>query len=147
MKRSKRLDVVLRLYQRREDQAAELVARARAELESHEAQLQQLQDYQADYERGAQTPDQGGVTMAQWKRLQDYIEQLDGIIRQQTRQVGLAQVELERVQVLWQNAHLERRSMESAIERISRLEQVEAARKEQKLLDEMIQQQQRRKLN
>lgn len=144
MKRSQRLQVVLRLYQRREDQAAELVTRARSELETQETQLQQLVDYQRDYQAGTAATGEA-VTMAQWKRLQDYIHQLDAIIRQQQQQVGLARVELERVQTAWQNAHLERRSMESAIERISKLEQLEAARLEQKLLDEMVQQQHHRK--
>lgn len=143
MKRSERLQVVLRLYLRREDQAAEVVSRARGELDEHERQLQQLVDYQRDYHDGANTPGRG-VSMAQWRRLQDYIEQLRGIIAQQERQVGLARVELERAQSVWQNAHLERRSMESAIERISKLEQLEQSRQEQKMLDELIQQQQQR---
>lgn len=142
MRRSQRLQVVLQLYQRREDEMSGVVQAAQLQLQTQESQLHQLVTYQRSYQDATVADSGGGQSMsiAQWRRLQDYIDQLSDIIAQQEQQVGLAKAEVERAEVKWQQAHLERRSMESAIDRISREEQVLADRQEQKALDEMIQQ-------
>lgn len=118
------------------------VQTAQVHLQTQESQLEQLVAYQRSYQDATGADRHGGQSMsiAQWRRLQDYIDQLSGIIAQQEQQVGLAKADLERAEEKWRQAHLERRSMESAIERISREEQVQESRLEQKALDEMIQQ-------
>lgn len=143
MKRSERLDVVLRLYQRKEDEQARQVEVAREQLGEHQGQLDQLVSYRASYQATVSTQD--SVSIAQWRRLQDYIDQLTGIIGQQERQVELSRVEVERAEARWRQAHLDRKSMETAIERIAGEEQMQEARLEQKNLDEMIQQMQARR--
>ncbi|MEX1058084.1 MAG: flagellar export protein FliJ [Natronospirillum sp.] len=148
MKRSKRLNVVLSLYQQREDSAAEQVQVVQNQLRDQEVQLAQLVAYQEDYQHSVKAKDghHVAVSMAQWRRLQNYIEQLDGIIKQQEQHVNLLTADLERAEAVWHNLHLDRRSMETAIEAIVRDEQLTASRQEQKQLDEMIQQQRQRKI-
>lgn len=147
MKRSVRLEVVLRLYQQKEDQLSVSVQSAQAERDAQQAKLDQLVDYQRSYQESAQGGnDSKSMSIAQWRRLQDYIDQLTLIIGQQRQQVGLSEAELERVEARWRSAHLERRSMESAIERIAMEEQRIADRREQKQIDEMVQQMRARRM-
>lgn len=149
MKRSDRLGVVLRLYQQKEDQLSVSVQAAQAERDTQRARLEQLVDYQRSYQASARANSDAGaqsMSIAQWRRLQDYIEQLTVIIRQQEQQVGLSEAEVERAEARWRSAHLERRSMESAIERIALEEQRAADRAEQKQIDEMVQQMRARRM-
>lgn len=139
MKRSVRLQVVLQLFQQKEDQALQGVQLATQDVEQQKLQLSSLVDYQNEYYRSSGDTQQA-VSIMQWRRLQDYIEQLKGIIAKQKYQVQLSEVALQRAQDAWREAHLKRKSMESMIEKIVVQEVLDADKKEQKYLDELVQQ-------
>ncbi len=140
MKRSERLTVVLNLYQRHEDEAAAVLQQRQQHLAEQEKQLDQLINYQQDYQNRLGDSAQQGVSMAQWRRTQDYVEQLNGIIKQQEQQVRLADADVQSAERRWQQAHLDRKSMDSAVARIEAEEEREAERREQKVNDDLVQQ-------
>lgn len=146
MKRSVRLQVVLQLFQQKEDVALQGVQQATQDVEQQQLQLKSLIDYQNEYYQSSSDTQQT-ISIQQWRRLQDYIEQLKGIIAKQEYQVQLSEVNLQRAQDAWRVAHLKRKSMESMIEKIVVQETFEADKKDQKYMDELVQQLQQSRYN
>lgn len=147
MKRSKRLNVVLQLFAQQEEKASQAVQMARATLEQQKNQLRDLVAYQEEYYLSVTGQAQQTVSIMQWRRLQEYIEQLKGIIAKQEYQVQLAEVDVSRAQDAWQQAYLKRKSLESMVEKVVLQENFEADKKEQKILDELVQQLQQSRYN
>ncbi|WLD57023.1 flagellar export protein FliJ [Salinispirillum sp. LH 10-3-1] len=147
MKRSKRLSVVLQLFVQQEEKASQNVQMARVTLEQQQNQLRDLVAYQEEYYQSVTGEAQQTVSIMQWRRLQDYIEQLKGIIAKQEYQVQLAEVDVQRAQDAWQQAYLKRKSLEGMVEKVVMQETLEADKKEQKNLDELVQQLQQSRYN
>lgn len=147
MKRSKRLNVVLQLFAQQEEKASQAVQMARATLEQQKNQLRDLVAYQEEYYLSVTGQAEQTVSIMQWRRLQEYIEQLKGIIAKQEYQVQLAEVDVSRAQDAWQQAYLKRKSLESMVEKVVLQENFEADKKEQKILDELVQQLQQSRYN
>jgi flagellar FliJ protein len=136
MLRSRRLEVVLAVEQRREQAALEKMTRARQLLDQQLQRMQELQKYQADYRDQMRKSQQGVVSISRLQGWQAFIAQLDQVIGQQAGQVRRAEAEFEECRKGWQSAYERRRGMEKHIESCRRQEQRDQDIREQKQMDE-----------
>ncbi len=136
MLRSKRLEVVLALEERREQAALDAMTSARQNLDQQQQRLVELRNYQADYRDQMRKSQQGVVSIPKLQGWQAFIAQLDQVIAQQERQVSQAEARFETARKNWQQAYERRRGMGRHIEACRNQEQRERDQREQKQADE-----------
>ncbi|SDX08335.1 flagellar export protein FliJ [Marinobacter mobilis] len=136
MLRSKRLEVVLTMEQRREKETLEKLADARRYWESQQQRLNELRNYHTDYREQIRRSQQGVVQVSQLQGWQAFIAQLDQLILRQERQVAQAAGKMEECRQAWLQAYERRRGMEKYIARCRDQEQRERDIREQKQLDD-----------
>ncbi|WP_148862333.1 flagellar export protein FliJ [Marinobacter fonticola] len=134
--RSQRLQVVLALEQRREDQALDLMNRARQQLQHHQQQLESLRQYQADYRVQMRQGQQGVVSVNRLQGWQAFIAQLDHAIQAEEKQAQRANASYEKARDGWREAYERKQGMVRHIEACRAQEQREQDKREQKALDE-----------
>ncbi|MTI97095.1 MAG: flagellar export protein FliJ [Marinobacter adhaerens] len=136
MLRSQRLEVVLSLEERKEQEALERMGEARKLAEQQREQVQNLNRYQQEYRDQIRNSQQGVVQVSRLQAWQAFIAQLDQVIRQQQKQLEQAERVFETRKHEWQQAWERRRGMEKYIETCRQQEQKEQDLREQKLSDE-----------
>lgn len=136
MLRSRRLEVVLSLEERKEQEALERMGEARKLVEQQREQVQNLNRYQQEYRHQIRNSQQGVVQVSRLQAWQAFIAQLDQVIRQQQKQLEQAEQVFEARKQEWQQAWERRRGMEKYIETCRQQEQKEQDLREQKLSDE-----------
>ena len=136
MLRSRRLQPVLALEERKEQEALECMGEARQQLEAHQQQVENLERYQQEYRDQIRASQTGVVPVARLQAWQAFIAQLDLVIAQQQKEVQQAEQVFERRRREWQQAWERRRGMEKYIDSCRQQEQREQDVKEQKQADE-----------
>ena len=136
MLRSKRLEVVLALEERKESEALDRLGEARKQVEAHKEQVENLERYQQEYRDQIRASQQGVVAVARLQAWQAFIGQLDQVISQQQRQLQQAEQVFEARRQEWLQAWERKRGMERYIETCRQQEQQAQDAKEQKLADE-----------
>lgn len=136
MLRSKRLETVLNLEQRKEQQAMERLGEARKQAEAHREQVANLERYQQEYRDQIRATQHGVVPVTRLQAWQAFIAQLDQVIVQQNRQLQQAEKVFEARRLEWLQAWERRRGMEKYIETCRQQEQKARDLSEQKLADE-----------
>ncbi|MCK0107133.1 flagellar export protein FliJ [Marinobacter sp. S0848L] len=136
MLRSKRLEVVLALEERKESEALDRLGEARKQVEAHKEQVENLERYQQEYRDQIRASQQGVVAVARLQAWQAFIGQLDQVISQQQRQLQQAEQVFEARRQEWLQAWERKRGMERYIETCRQQEQQVQDAKEQKLADE-----------
>ncbi len=136
MLRSRRLEVVLTLEERKEQEALERMGEARKQVEQQREQVENLHRYQQEYRDQIRSSQQGVVQVTRLQAWQEFIAQLDQVIRQQQKQLEQAEKVFETRKKAWQEAWERRRGMEKYIESCRQQEQREQDLREQKLADE-----------
>ncbi|MBN7769615.1 flagellar export protein FliJ [Marinobacter daepoensis] len=136
MLRSKRLEPVLTLEARKEQEALERLGEARQQVDAHRDQVDNLERYQQEYRDQIRANQHGVVPVARLQAWQAFIAQLDQVIAQQHRLLQQAQQVFDARRLDWQQAWERRRGMEKYIESCRQQEQREQDLKDQKLADE-----------
>lgn len=140
MKRSKRMEVIEGIIQQQENRAARALALARNQLGEEESKLLELNNYLADYEKNMLSQGGQGVTGQQWQNFQYFIGQLEKVIQHQHQSIEQAENQLQKIQQRWQQIHIKRKSISTLVENIRLEEWVVEEKKEQKELDELVNQ-------
>lgn len=140
MKRSERLQIIEKLAQQREDQAARALAQLRTQLDSEKAQLEELDSYRTEYQAYLQRQGSEGLSILQWRRTQGFIDQLTLVMRQQEAVIGRFHEQEAQLLQHWQRLYQRRKSLAQLVERVSLEEFVAADRAEQKAIDELVNQ-------
>jgi len=136
MLRSRRLEVVLSLEQRKEQEALEQMGAARKLVDQQRQQVENLNSYQQEYRNQIRSAQHGVVPVVRLQAWQAFIAQLDQVIAQQQKQLEKAEQVYESRRREWQQAWERRRGMEKYIESCRQQEQRERDLREQKLSDE-----------
>lgn len=136
MLRSKRLEVVLTLEERKEQEALERIGEARKLVEQQRQQVNNLHQYQQEYRDQIRANQQGVVDVRRLQSYQAFIGQLDQVIAQQQKQLDQAEKVFDARRAEWQEAYERKRGMEKYIESCRLQERREQDIKEQKLADE-----------
>jgi len=136
MQRSERLQPVLSLEERKEQQALERLGEARKQVDAHREQVDNLERYQQEYRDQIRAGQQGIVPVSRLQAWQAFIAQLDQVIAGQKQQLEQAAQVFEVRRKEWQQAWERRRGMEKYIESCRQQEQREQDLREQKQADE-----------
>lgn len=133
------LELVLDLAKNAEDEAGKQLSEAQTQLEQAETQLKELQEYYRGYEETFNSR-RCGITASSFIRDRAFLNQLSQAQKQQTYAVERASQCVEYQRQVWLEAHQKSQSLQELVDR--RREQANKAlnRKEQKLLDEWVQQ-------
>lgn len=134
MSRSDRMQPIKDLADSRERDAGASVAAARQLLEEREKQLEQLQNYRADY--AARAASQGAADAVRLQNYHAFLGRLADAVRQQEDLVAAARLELERVSTTWQERRIEAASLGKVVDRLATAERRTTERREQRDTDE-----------
>lgn len=139
MRRSKRLQVVLELAQRREDVALKAMQIAQVSLNNQTQKLQELTQYQRDYQQALREAYKTHATAESCATYQHFLAQVGNAIEQQQQTVALAEQQFANVRKHWLSLHEKQQGMGGLIDRFRDEEDRESDKKEQKMIDELSQ--------
>lgn len=139
MKRSKRLQVVLDLAERRKQEADRILGEAQGRLTQGQQTLAQLQSYYNEYVNSFYAQGATGISLGQIQNHQAFVQKLQAAIDQQKRAIQLEQAQLERVREHWQAAYGRHKAIDSLVEKARTEEQLLQEKQQQKILDERSQ--------
>lgn len=144
--RAKRMQVVLTLAVRQEDEAAKKVGEVRDQIAKEERQLADLRDYAAQYLQ-AQGALREGILAHELINYSSFINRLNEACGEQEAKVNRYQAVLESLKKQWRILHQKRKSIEDLITRLQHEDNLLLDKRLQKELDELSSQQFRRRLD
>ena len=140
MSRASRLDIVVKLAKQREDQATQALAQVRVQLETELKRLEELMTYRQEYQTYLDQQGSAGISMQQWRRTQGFIDQLEDLALRQQNTIASWRAREEQVLAKWRELYQRRKNIGQFIEKISMEEAIAADKKDQKQIDELINQ-------
>jgi flagellar protein FliJ len=138
--RAKRMQVVLTLAVRQEDEAAKKLSQFREQLAQEELQLADLREYAAQYLH-AQGELRQGVLAHELINYSTFINRLNEACREQDAKVQRYKAIFESLQQQWRVKHQKRKSIEDLISRLQQEDNLLLDKRLQKELDELSSQQ------
>lgn len=139
MAKSTQLDLVLDLAKNLEDEAGQQLRDAQAQLEREKIQLVELQSYYQGYEQ-AFSQRIRGIKAASLMRDRAFLNQLSQLQKQQIQAIERASQLVNHKRNAWLEAHSKAQSLQELIDRQRRQADRELDKREQKLLDDWVQQ-------
>jgi flagellar FliJ protein len=137
VKRSQRLQTLVQLVQLAERGARERLAQANRELLRREQQQQQLESYEQEYATRWLESGRQGIAGAQLAQLGAFRASLAGSLAIQERAVGTAREQSVLSAAQWRAVRNRQRMFEDLAARARADEEREAARRLQKLMDDL----------
>lgn len=134
--RAKRMQVVLTLAERQEDEAAQRLRQFRDQLAQEERQLLELRDYAAQYLQ-TQGSLREGVLAHELINYSNFIQRLNHACNEQEQKVLRMQSQLANLQKQWQIKHQKCQSIADLIKRLQHEDDVILEKRLQKELDEL----------
>lgn len=144
--RAQRMQVVLTLAQRHEDEAAKRLGDCRDLLAAEQRQLAELIEYRDQYLH-AQGESRTGVYAQELINYSHFISRLGDACREQEAKVARTQTNLSALQQQWREKHQKRKSIEDLIHRLQQEDNLLLDKRLQKELDELSAQQLQRRIN
>ena len=133
MKKSERMQVLVNLSQRKEDEVAKALAKDQARLQHDQQKLQELKDYAAQYDQERNLP---GLSPYLTTNYQHFVNRLQQAIQQQDQQVKRSQQQVTMSMKRWQNARAKTKGMDWLKDKSVREELNIESKQEQKQIDE-----------
>lgn len=137
MKQSQRLESVVQLAQSRAQEAAQALAFVQQRLQDEQQKLAQLQQYLAEYRDTVAQEGSKGLTVAVFRRYQDFSDNVGKAIAAQTQQVNTVHRQVEQVQRHWQMLDAKHKGLVKLQDKARQTESLLRQRQEQKELDEI----------
>lgn len=138
MTRTQRLRPVVHHTDKKEREALQQVAAGQGVLDIEKNRLVQLQDYKLEYLQKKKY-EIGVFTSLELQEFNRFMQQLDLTIERQMDLVGLRERELDQKRQQWNLTRIDSKKMHKVVEKLQRQEVVESERREQKVLDEFAQ--------
>lgn len=139
MTKSQRMNPLLKLAERNEQQAARALGVSQQAVQTHEQQLVLLLNYRQEYAERMQSHGSRGMSVTQMQGYQSFLARLDEGIREQRHVLLRAQEEFEHQRRLWQQSHIRTQSLDKVKLRYLAEEVRVQERKDQKDTDERAQ--------
>ena len=136
MKASKRLQVVLKLAEMKQQRAAETLAASQKELDSMEHQREQLVGFKAEYNSGFAGKTGLTVNPGQLANYQRFYGSLEQVQEAQVLRVESAQYQQSLARTDWQACYAREQNMRNLIDRKQHQEQLVDDRQQQKEQDD-----------
>jgi len=137
--RAARLAPVVEMAERAEREAARMLGRCQGQLTQAEMKLGELERYRSDYQQQWIEEGRRGVS-GQWlMNYQRFLSQLESAIGQQMQSVNWHRDNLDKARGAWQQRYARLEGLRKLVQRY--LDEARAAddKREQKLLDELVQ--------
>jgi flagellar FliJ protein len=137
--RAARLAPVVEMAERAEREAARMLGRCQGQLTQAEMKLGELERYRSDYQQQWIEEGRRGVS-GQWlMNYQRFLSQLESAIGQQLQSVKWHRDNLDKARAAWQQRYARLEGLRKLVQRY--LDEARAAddKREQKLLDELVQ--------
>ncbi len=141
---SQRLSVVVDMARRKEDDAAKVLEKKRAQLDDEIKRLDDLNTYYSEYETRFKE-NQHSVRAQDFAKKRDFLNQLSHSRSIQALQLQHVQREFDLAIGEWHQCHLKSEKLCEYVEGLKRQEMADIDRKEQKAVDEWVTQTHARK--
>jgi flagellar FliJ protein len=135
-RKSDRFALLQKLASKYEDIAAKALGKSACNVDAQKARLAELKQFRAEYTQQFYASGAEGISGAAIQSYQNFIQQLDLAIEQQTQTVSAAEIDKSHKKDLWQDKHQTTRIYEKTREQFSAKEKKEEDRREQKEQDE-----------
>lgn len=135
--RAKRMQVVLTLTERSEQEAGEKLSKFTAQVDAEIEQLRQLDEY-ADQYLNAYSSRKIAVKPQELIAYSGFIQRLAEARKEQQGRIERMQVQLERYRHVWRVAHQKTESIKDLITRLKHEENMLLDKRLQKELDELV---------
>jgi len=135
--RAKRMQVVLTLAERSEEQAGQQLNQCQAQVAVEVEQLQQLDEYAAQY-LGIYSGRKTAVKPQELIAYSSFIQRLGQARKEQEARLARVQAQMERLRQAWRVAHQRCKSIKELIERLQHEENALLDKRLQKELDELV---------
>lgn len=139
VQRSKRLELVLSLAEKKKQQADQFLANSRQSLAQSQATLAQLDRYLLEYRQMYLGVNAQGATGAQLQTQQAFIQKLEAARQTQVQAIEHQKRELEAVEKHWQAMFAKFKGIEKLTDQVRKSEAAEQEKILQKQLDERAQ--------
>lgn len=133
MKKSERMQVLVDISQRKEEEVAKLLAKDQARLQQDQQKLQELKEYADQYD---QQRNLLGLSPYLTTNYQHFVERLQQAIQQQAMQVKRSQQQVNMSLKRWQDARAKTKGMDWLKDKSVQEEVAAADKQEQKQIDE-----------
>lgn len=138
-KRSKRLQVVLDLAERRKKDAERFLAEHLQRVEKDKQQLAQLEQYLTEYQRQYQAALQQGLGIGTLQNYQGFMQKIVSTINQHKKAMQVNLDQLAQVRAYWSQLSGRHKALDGLVEQAARDEQQAEDKALQKQLDERAQ--------
>lgn len=135
MDKSKRMQPISRIVDQRERKAAQAFGDARAEASEQETRLSDLRSYRQEYMNRFEAQGRDGLTGAQVRDYQRFLDQLDKAIVQQEQTCEQAKSAVRGSKQAWVAKNTKATALRNVVSRFRQAEAYGAARGEQKEAD------------
>lgn len=135
--RAKRMQVVLTLAERNEEQAGQQLSQFTQQVDAEIEQLRQLEEYAAQY-LSTYTDRKTAVRPQELIAYSSFIQRLGAARKEQEARIARLQLQLERLRHLWRIAHQKTESIKDLIARLQREESALLDKRLQKEMDELV---------
>lgn len=139
MTRSGRMEPIADLARDRESRAALQLGKSRQALQVQERQLEELIQFQREYQERFQVLGQGGINIQRLNEYRRFNDRLNEAIRQQRGVLEEYRRRLEHENRNWSEASTRRQALEKTMDRFRSEEAIHAGRIEQRDADEYAQ--------
>lgn len=130
------LDTLLNLAHRQNDAAARKLGQLNRQELSAQARLSALQEYRRDYRQQFETAEKNGISPADMRNFQQFIDRLDQAIRQQQQEIDKAHSSVQKGRHELLDSTRKMKSFDTLAQRHIESERKVEARSEQRLQDE-----------
>jgi len=124
-KKSERLQVIIDLHARQEQDALLCLGRIQQKLLEQETQLQNLQNYRLEYQAKVEAKQREGMNVSQLLEFRAFSDKLEKAIDSQQLLVSAQEQELQGAQKHWEESHQRTKSLKRVSE-LARIEEVKA---------------------
>jgi flagellar FliJ protein len=131
MKKSKRLEPVVKVAENREQQATRALGEAQKRLAAAEQRLRELKQYREEYHARFKANGAAGMGAMFLEDYQKFLHKLSLAIQQQVAVIAQAAAAVEEKKRLWHVSRSKTQMIESVVARYQAQEQRQADRKEQ----------------
>lgn len=136
-KKSERFGLIEKLAKQKEQKAVEFLSKSQIQLQQETDKLQELINYQAQYQADLVEQGKKGMSSQTWQSQQYFLDQLEDVVSQQQQQVNHCAQNVENVKEKWKELHLKSQSIGKLKVKVQNQELMVEEKKEQKNIDEL----------
>jgi flagellar protein FliJ len=117
MKKSERLEPVIKVARNTEQNAAKALGESRRILEKNEAKLTELLNYRQEYSKKYEDTGRDGMEINRLNEFRQFLVRLNDAIASQRELIRIKQSELDRKNTIWRQTRVKHKSIDKIVTR------------------------------